>query len=65
MEVELLCRRPNAQLVALPGGLCFLRLSEFVRWAANVGAIKATANENYEITPKVIAQTPQGHQVDV
>ena len=37
MEVDLLWMRPNAQLIALRGGLRFLRLAEFVRynWAAN------------------------------
>ena len=32
MQVELLWRRPNTPLVALHGGLRFLRLTEFVRY---------------------------------
>ena len=61
MEVELLWRRPNAQLVALRGGLRLLRLAEFVRYnrAAIGGPSKRQPMNSLVLSSLGSAQTPK------
>ena len=55
MEVELVWRRPNAPSVALRGGLCLLRLAEFVRYnRAAIGGPSKRQPMNSTQTPKLI-----------